>query len=94
MSRWRKRTGASRRFSEARARDGPADTYVVTVYLVFLSSPRYRLWKQRFAEGESDLWRSQKVHCEVKAEDDPADMDVGSRPLTMDGNWPGRSSEA
>ncbi|NLL57568.1 MAG: hypothetical protein GX244_03565, partial [Firmicutes bacterium] len=30
--------------------------------------------------------RSQKVHGEAKAGDDPADMDVGSRPLTMDGN--------
>jgi len=37
--------------------------------------------------------RSQKVHGEAKAGGDPADMDVGSRPLTMDGNWPGRSSE-
>ena len=38
--------------------------------------------------------RSRKVHGEAKAGDDPVDMDVGSRPLTMDGNWPGRSSKA
>ena len=30
--------------------------------------------------------RSQKVHGEAKAGDDPADMDVGSRPLTTDEN--------
>ena len=36
--------------------------------------------------------RSRKVHGEAKAGDDPADMDVGSRPLTMDKNWPSRSA--
>jgi len=36
--------------------------------------------------------RSQKVHGEAKAGDDPADMDVGSRPLTMDENWPSSSA--
>ncbi|NLL57111.1 MAG: hypothetical protein GX244_01195, partial [Firmicutes bacterium] len=37
---------------------------------------------------------SQKVHGEARAGGDPAGMDVGSRPLTMDGNWPGRSPQA
>ena len=36
--------------------------------------------------------RSRKVHGEAKAEDDPADMDVGNRPLTMEKNWPNRST--
>jgi len=36
--------------------------------------------------------RSQKVHGEARAGDDPAGMDAGSRPLTMDGNWPSRSA--
>ena len=35
---------------------------------------------------ERPVERSQKVHGEAKAGGDPADMDVGSRPLTMDGN--------
>ena len=35
-----------------------------------------------------------KVHGEARAGGDPAGMDAGSRPLTMDGNWPGRSSKA
>jgi len=32
--------------------------------------------------------RSRKVHGDAKAEDDPADMDVGSWPLTMDEDCP------
>ena len=34
--------------------------------------------------------RSRKVHGEAKAGGDPADMDVGSRPLAIDENWPTR----
>ena len=37
--------------------------------------------------------RSQKVHGDAKAEDDPADMDVGSRPLAMDGQLAGKVVE-
>ena len=74
--------------------DGPADTSAVVAYLFsrFALLPFYGssvlLWRERLVE------RSQKVHGGAKAGDDPADMDVGSRPLTMDGNWPGRSLEA
>ena len=51
-------------------------------------------WNSDCCRRERLVERSQKVHGEAKAGDDPADMDVGSRPLTMDGIWPGRSSEA
>ncbi|NLL58726.1 MAG: hypothetical protein GX244_09480 [Firmicutes bacterium] len=33
-----------------------------------------------------------KVHGEARAGGDPADMDVGSQPLTLDKNWPRRSA--
>jgi len=62
---------------------------------MFFFSLRYLSMEAALCCGREQLVeRSQKVHGEAKAGDDPADMDVGSRPLTMDGNWPGRSSEA
>jgi len=46
-----------------------------------------------FCSGrERPVERSQKVHGEAKAEDDPADMDVGSRPLAMDGQLAGQAA--
>jgi hypothetical protein len=75
---------------------GPADIDVhCQNLLVFSFSPRYRSMKAAICcRRERLVERSQKVHGEAKAGGDPAGMDAGSRPLTMDGNWPGRSPQA
>ena len=63
--------------------------------LVASFSPRYLSMEAALCcRRERLVKRSKKVHGEAKARDGPADMDVRRRPLTMDGNWPGRSSEA